>query len=175
MKKFFSFLPVFLILATAPLAHAQSYAGIAENADGITIVKSPTKKGSFFGAPHIKQPAATVPTRTALELLGLVAPDSGTTATANSGAATLSKVSGTITSEALVTTAGADYTLTLTNTLVSATSLVFASCDNGTNTTAGMAIGRITPGSGSVTILVRNTHASAAWNGTIKIRFFILQ
>lgn len=96
------------------------------------------------------------------------------TATASSGAATLNKISGTITSEALTTAAGADYTLTLTNSTIAATSRVFATPDNGTNTTAGMAVGRVTPAAGSVVILVRNTHASVAWNGTIKVNFAVM-
>src|SRR5688572_28761934 len=52
--------------------------------------------------------------------------DNGT-ATAVAGAATLSKQSGVITSEALTTAAGSGYTLTLTNTLVSASSRIWVS------------------------------------------------
>lgn len=103
---------------------------------------------------------------------GLVTFDTGT-ASAVAGAATLSKASGTITSEALTTAAGSDYVLTLTNTLVSATSKVFVSVDNGTNTTEGIAVNRVTPGAGSVVIRVRNTHAASALNGTIKINFLV--
>ena len=96
------------------------------------------------------------------------------TATATGGAATCSYQRGTVTSEGLTTAAGADYTLTLTNTKVAATSIVLATADNGTNTTEGLAINRVTPGSGSVVILVRNTHASSALNGTIKVNFVVL-
>lgn len=102
--------------------------------------------------------------------------DSGTkTATATGGAATLAKTSGKITSEALTTAAGADYVLTLTNSAIAAADLVFASVDNGTNTTEGLAINRVTPGAGSVVIRVRNTHASAALNGTVVISFWVLK
>jgi hypothetical protein len=100
-------------------------------------------------------------------------PDTGT-ATATAGAATLSKQSGTVTSEALTTAAGAAYTLTLTNTLVATTSRVFASVDNGTNSQGDPAVGLITPGSGSIVIKVANRHATQAFNGTIKINFFVL-
>src|SRR5688572_4628699 len=103
---------------------------------------------------------------------GVVTYDSGT-ATAIAGAATLSKPSGTITSESLTTAAGADYGFMLTNTLISATSKVFVTVDTGSNTTEGISVQRVTPGSGSVGIIVRNTHASAAWNGTIKISFVV--
>jgi hypothetical protein len=98
--------------------------------------------------------------------------DTSTTA-AVAGAAELNTQSGTITSEALTTAAGADYVLTLTNSLISATSKIFASVDNGTNTTEGMAVNRVTPGSGSVVIRIRNTHAADALNGTIKISFAV--
>jgi hypothetical protein len=96
--------------------------------------------------------------------------------TAASGAATLNKQSGTITSEALTTAAGAAYTLTLTcDRVKDADSIVVATVDQGTNTTTGVEIGRITPAAGTATILVWNRHASAALNGTIKIRYFVLK
>lgn len=95
------------------------------------------------------------------------------TATAAAGAATLNKQAGRITSEALTTAAGADYTLTLTNSLIAATSVVMVSVDNGTNTTVGLAVNRVTPGAGTVVILIRNTHASGALNGTVVISFVV--
>jgi Pectate lyase superfamily protein len=98
--------------------------------------------------------------------------DSGS-ATASAGAATLNKQSGTITSEALTTAAGSDYVLTLTNSLISTSSKVFVTVDNGSNTTEGISPQRTTPGSGSVVIRIRNTHANAALNGTIKISFVV--
>lgn len=102
--------------------------------------------------------------------------DTGTkTATATGGAATLSKSSGVITSEALTTAAGAAYTLTLTNTTIAAADQVFASVADGTNSQGVPVVGRITPGAGSVTIEVRNEHASLALNGTIKIAFAVLK
>lgn len=93
-------------------------------------------------------------------------------ATASSGAATLNKQTGTITSEALTTAAAGDYTLTLTNSLISATSVILCSLDNGTNTTTPIYVRLVTPGSGSATIIVRNAGAGAL-NGTIKIRFAV--
>lgn len=95
------------------------------------------------------------------------------TAAATGGAATLAQLSGKITSESLTTAAGADYTLTLTNSLIAATDMVVASVDNGTNTTEGLAINRVTPGAGQVVIRVRNTNASAALNGTIVVSFVV--
>lgn len=95
------------------------------------------------------------------------------TASASAGAATVNGQRGAVTTEALTTAAGADYVLTLTNSKVSASSVVVASVDNGTNTTEGVAVNRVTPGNGSVTIRVRNTHASSALNGTLKINFAV--
>jgi len=98
--------------------------------------------------------------------------DAGT-ASAVAGAATVSKQAGVVTSEALTTAAGATYTLTLTNTLVAATSIVLASVSDGTNSQGTLTVGKITPGAGSVTIGVRNAHATEALNGTIKIAFAV--
>lgn len=97
--------------------------------------------------------------------------DTGTkTATAVAGAATLNKASGKITSEALVTAAGASYTLTLSNSQIAAVDTVFASVDNGTNTTPDATVTRVTPDASSVVIVVKNTNAGAL-NGTIVISF----
>ncbi|MDE2103964.1 MAG: hypothetical protein KGL39_42400 [Patescibacteria group bacterium] len=98
--------------------------------------------------------------------------DTGTAA-ATAGAATLNKQSGTITSESITTAAGSVYTLTLTNSLVTASSRVFASVDNGTNTRTNLIVQKITPGSGSVTIDVKNDEPTNALNGTIKINFWV--
>lgn len=89
------------------------------------------------------------------------------TGTAASGAITLNGTKAFITSEALTTAAGSDYTLTWTNSAATAVSIVHCSVGNGTNTTVGVAPDGITPAAGSVVIKVRNTHASAALNGTI--------
>lgn len=102
--------------------------------------------------------------------------DSGTkTATATAGAATLSKTSGKITTEALTTAAGATYTLTITNTKVAAADIAFASVAFGTSTTGTPTISRVTPGAGSLVIVVRNADASAALNGSITVSFAVLK
>ena len=97
-----------------------------------------------------------------------------TTATATAGAATVASGRFTITSEALITAAGADYVLTVTNTHVLATSVVLCSAANGTNTTEGMAINRVQPSAGSLIVRVRNTHATVALNGTIKVNCLVV-
>ena len=105
---------------------------------------------------------------------GTINADSST-ATATAGAATLSKMAGVVTTESLTTAAAAAYTLTLTNTTIAATDMVFASVANGTNSAGIPIVGRVTPGSGSCTILIENQHGSNAFNGTIKISFLVIK
>jgi hypothetical protein len=100
-------------------------------------------------------------------------PGDRASATAVSGAATLNNVSGHVTSEALTTAAGADYTLTLTNSLVTTDSVVEAQVRDGSNTTVGLDVNEVTPAAGSVVIKVKNGHASSALNGTIIIDFVV--
>jgi len=97
------------------------------------------------------------------------------TASATAGAATLTSPSGTVTSEALTTAAGADYTLTITNTEIAATDIVIPTLNNGTNTQGLPLIKSVAPAAGSVVIVVRNTHASQALNGTLKIGFLVVK
>lgn len=93
------------------------------------------------------------------------------TATATAGAATLNKASGTITTEALTTAAGATYALVITNSTISASDIVTASVTFGTATEGLPQIAVVTPGSGALEIVVRNAHASQAFDGTLKIAF----
>lgn len=107
---------------------------------------------------------------------GGLALDSGTkTAAAIAGAATLNKFSGVVTTEALTTASGAFYTLTLTNSSVAAADQAFASVTFGTSTQGAPVVTRITPGAGSLVILVRNVDASLPFNGTLKVSYFVLK
>jgi hypothetical protein len=113
-----------------------------------------------------------------LEILagGTFRVDTGTkTAAATSGAATLNKLAGVITSEALTTAAAATYTLTLTDSRIAAADQVFVSVGNGTNSAGTPAVATVTPAPGSVVIVIRNAHASAALNGTLTIAFAVLK
>lgn len=103
--------------------------------------------------------------------------DAGTkTATASGGAVTLAKLAGVITTESLTTAQNADYTLTITNSLVAAADQAFASVANGSNSAGSPVIRTVTPGASSLVIVVRNIHASAvAFNGTLLISFFVLK
>lgn len=119
--------------------------------------------------------AAVAQTQPPLRPLAL-ALDSGTkTATATAGAATLSKAAGVVTSEALSTAAGASYTLTLTNAQVAAADQVLASVSLGTATTGTPVITTVKEAAGSVAITVKNVDASAAFNGTLRIKFAVLK
>lgn len=103
--------------------------------------------------------------------------DTGTkTATATgttTATATLNKKSGKITSASLTTAAGGTYVLTLTNSAISAASLVFASV--ATAGTGSPAVTSVVPGAGQVVITVQNLHASVAFNNTIVLSFATLQ
>jgi hypothetical protein len=116
-------------------------------------------------------------TSTGLATAGSAKLDTGTkTASATAGAATLNKNAGVITSEALTTAAGSEYTLTLTNSTIAAADQVFVALQNGTNTTYPIYVTTVTPGSGSAVIKVLNGNGSAAaLNGTIKIAFMVLK
>lgn len=94
-------------------------------------------------------------------------------ATSTVHAATINNDSGVITTEALSTAAGAQYTFTLTNNQMTANSIVSVDVWNGTNTSVGLTVNEVTPAAGSCVILVKNTNASAL-NGTIKIAYAIL-
>jgi hypothetical protein len=72
-----------------------------------------------------------------------------------------------VTTEALTTAAGSTYTLTLTNPIISARSIVFVVYRNGTNTQGTLAAPMVTPAAGSVAVAVKNIHATEALNGTL--------
>lgn len=120
--------------------------------------------------------SGTTVTASGLATVGSLTLDTGTkTATATAGAATLNKNSGVITTEALTTAADAEYELTLTNSTIGASDIVLASVQYGTSAAGVPVITRVTPASGSVKIRVLNAHASAAFDGTLKISFAVLQ
>jgi hypothetical protein len=107
---------------------------------------------------------------------GLVLDEGTKTAAATAGAATLSKYSGKITTEALTTAQDAAYTLTLTNTKIAAADIVLASVANGTNTQGTTVVTKVTPAAGSVVIIIHNKHATAqALNGTLVISFVVVK
>lgn len=96
------------------------------------------------------------------------------TGVSTSAAATVSAQTGVITTEALSTAAGSTYTMTLTNTLITASSIVLVTVGKGTATAGEPVVQFVTPAAGTCVILIRNVAAAAALNGTIKIGFAVL-
>ena len=140
--------------------------------DGVTIGGTTAEPGKFttLDAASIGTIEPPLTTVSALHV------DTGTkTATASAGAATLNKMAGVITSEALTTAGLADYTLTLTNSDIAATDQLMVSVANGTNTQGTIAVGSVKPGSNSATIVIHNLHATQALNGTLLISFVVFK
>ena len=96
------------------------------------------------------------------------------TATSTAGAGTINAQTGVITTEALTTAAGSTYTMTLTNSYISANSIVMVTVGKGTATAGEPVVQFVTPAAGSAVILIRNVSAATALNGTIKIGFMVV-
>ncbi len=122
-------------------------------------------------------PSVTTLTTSGLATVASAKLDTGTkTASATAGAATLAKSAGKVTTESLTTAAGADYTLTITATgKVAAADQVFVSIANGTNTQGVPILRTVTPGANTITIVIRNDHASQALNGTLVVSYMVLK
>lgn len=94
--------------------------------------------------------------------------------TAVAGAATQNELSGTVTSEALVTAAAGTYTLTITNSrAVPGMSCLASVVAGGTNTSAPVNVQTVTVALGSIVIVVKNSSASAL-NGNIRVAYSLL-
>lgn len=104
---------------------------------------------------------------------GTFVADNGT-ASATAGAATSNTMAGVITSEALTTAVDATYTLTLTNSLVTANSNILVTTGLGTATTGSPQVLSVTPGAGSVSIVIKNNDSTNALNGTILVQYMIV-
>lgn len=89
-------------------------------------------------------------------------------------AVTINSILGTITTEALVTAALTDFIYTVTNGAVTASSMVFVSLGQGTNTTGSPVVMAVTPAAGSFVIRIRNAHATVALNGTLVINYLVI-
>ena len=94
--------------------------------------------------------------------------------TSTAAASTINAQSGQITTEALTTAAAAEYTFTLTNSNIAATSVVLVSVGKGTATAGTPVVAWVTPGAGSVVIIIQNAHVSSALDGTITINFLVI-
>ena len=95
--------------------------------------------------------------------------------TAASGAVSVGQVRHVkVTSEALTTAAGSTYTLTVTSAQINSVSSVYASVAYGTATAGTPVVTRVQVANGTVTILIKNDHASAAFDGTIVVSYFVV-
>ena len=94
--------------------------------------------------------------------------------TAAAAAVSVTGNAGKITTEALTTAGLAAYTLTITNPNFTASDIVLNNVANGTNTQGTITVGRVTPAAGSCVILIQNTHATQALNGTLVVGFLIV-
>lgn len=152
---------------------------IKETAAGTLIGRTSAKKLGFYGlVTPIARPAATSPTRATLVSLGFLPADGTITATASgtsgTSTVTLSKTLGVITTDAITTAAAADHVMTVTNTTVTASSVIVASINKNAST-GWPVITSIEPGSGSFVIRITNMHASAAFNAALKIAFQVVK
>lgn len=83
-------------------------------------------------------------------------------------------VAGETTTAALTTIAGATESLTITNAAITATSKVSVSIKNGTNTQGTPQLVTVTPTTGSAAVVVKNDHATDAFNGTLKLEYVVV-
>lgn len=115
------------------------------------------------------------PQTLALTTFGVASLQAGMAANASTdvaNAVTSNVLQGTITSASLSTAVGATYLITLTNSTVSATSIVRAAVFSKSNTTPGAYISSIVPAAGSVAITITNG-GTAALNGTMVVPFLV--
>ena len=88
-------------------------------------------------------------------------------------AVTASGNAGVITTSALTTVAGATYSITWTNTKITATSVIGLTIQGGTNTVQSVVF-TCAPGSGTATLVINNIGPTNALNGTILIGYTVL-
>lgn len=94
------------------------------------------------------------------------------TVTLATNAGTLNTAYGTITTESLTTAAGAAQALTITNSLITANTMVIAVI-SGYAGTGVPVITKIVPAAGSFVATVTNLAAAAALNAAITIKFIV--
>lgn len=186
MKKFLFGLVILAAAAMAPAAFAGNTVVFSSvQGDVILPISPPTNAGATPGALDNTTVGATTPATgsfttaatSGLATLNSVKVDTGTkTATATgttTATATLDKNSGKVTSASLTTAAGATYVLTLTSSAIAAADQVYVSV--ATAGTGTPSVTHVEPGVGSVVINIQNIHASAAFNNTIVISYFVVK
>lgn len=168
LKKFVGFIAVATLVATAALAQQGTFGGYTSATSPLTGAETvPMDTNLSAGRSPQTEKATTAQIKE--YVLGGYANPTTKTATASAGAVTLNSGYGLITSEALTTAAAAVYTLTWTNAAVTTASIPLCTVGNRTNTVVAPALNSVTTAAGSVVIVVRNTHASAALDGSVNI------
>lgn len=153
---------------------ANTIAGISTGNNGVLIT-------SAGGAPSI---SSTLPSGIAATNMSLTTPVLGVAAatsvvltkvngTESSNAVTASGAAGVITTSALTTAGGSTYSITWTNTLITSTSVINLTIQGGTNSATNNINFKVTPGSGSATLVIYNNTAATALNGTLLIGYNI--
>lgn len=88
----------------------------------------------------------------------------------NSYTVTLNQAAGVVTTDGLTTAAGSAQTVTINDSLVTASSIILHGRNGGTNS-AGTPSIKAVPGAGTITFTIDNKHASAAFNGTFILSY----
>lgn len=141
-------------LVSANLVQASGTAGlVADSGLATANVVSKTAANVFSGSGQIT-------------LAKVSATESGNAVTASGNA-------GFITTSSLTTAAGSTYSITWTNTKITATSVIGLTIQGGTNTVQSIQFSCV-PGTGTATLVISNIGPTNALNGTIIIGYSVL-
>lgn len=92
--------------------------------------------------------------------------------TESANAVTANGQAGQITTSSLTTAGGASYSITWTDSFITATSSIVLTLAGGTNTTKNITF-QVAPGAGSATLVIYNNTSATALNGTLIINYII--
>jgi hypothetical protein len=156
-------------MATPSSTAGVTFSGGASTANALAVYSNTSGDLKAANAPtNLGQPLTVSGTVSAngVILTKVNGTEVGGNVTANGSA-------GVITTSSLNTAAGAQYTITWTNSLITPTSVVLVSIMGGTNSIVNIAISAVA-GSGVSTIVIANNDPAAALNGTIIIGYQVL-
>lgn len=92
------------------------------------------------------------------------------------GIITMNDLAGKITTVADGAAADATYTITVTNSEVAAADMAFVSVTLSSGTAANFAVKDVLCGAGTLTIVIQNSHNTAAWsNAVFVVSFFVVK
>lgn len=160
--------------------------GMIVYADGV-VWNPGSGPGSYEFTGGLWRPLFTIPTGSVLNnptFTGIVKfdtganldLDTGTVGSVGSGvaaSATLNKMAGKVLTPVLTVAPLNAFILTLNNTLITATSLMWASYSIVTLTTGIPIIGQVTPGAGFASIALINMSSVQSFNGSVFIVFLV--